>query len=424
MENISAKSQAYSCSVDRMECSLFTNNKKVLDFYKEHTSLNFEEMNILLVDILNKLVAEVSPNMDSKFALSIINEMKNINSSISKTNNDNIINFDNKFMEFKKEYIHNLTLIINNNNSENIKPLLVEYNQILQDKIKIGINEIVPQNNEKIAHEINNSFRDINKSVNELIILNNKNEELNTKVDTILNKFNNSSSKGNMSEQVIFNLMKTIYSTTHLKYVGNIKENGDILLDRPNKTKIIIENKDYAEPVDQKEVDKFIKNINTQNCSGVFLSQNSKIVNKTHFQINFYGNNIGIYIAENRYDTDMIQIGVNIIDDIKLKIGLHEINEETFQIESNELDNINKEYNIFIVQKLNHIKTIKEFSKKLIDEVEQMNIPTLHYILDKNYGSDLNKDLCCKLCNFVGKNKLSLASHTKAHTNKNTMFIS
>ena len=59
---------------------------------------------------------------------------------MNKLHNDNVTNFTLKFAEFKKEYASDIKLILNNNNQENqlyIKPLLSEYNQILQDKTKI-----------------------------------------------------------------------------------------------------------------------------------------------------------------------------------------------------------------------------------------------------------------------------------------------
>ena len=134
-----------------MNYSMNIDNKKVFDFYKENPTINFEDMNIMLVDILNKIVGEISPSMDSTFAFSIINEMKNINNKLN--NNDNL--FNNKFGEFKKEYISDINSILKNNNNDNIKPLLLEYNQILQDKTKIMLNEIITKNNEKINNEIN-----------------------------------------------------------------------------------------------------------------------------------------------------------------------------------------------------------------------------------------------------------------------------
>jgi len=396
-----------------MNYSMNTNNKKVFDFYKENPTINFEDMNIVLVDILTKIVKEISPSMDSTFAFSIINEMKNINNKLN--NNDNI--FNNKFGEFKKEYISDINSILKNNNNDNIKPLLLEYNQILQDKTKIMLNEIIPKNNEKITNEINNSFGEINRSVMEIKSIN---SESNGKVNEVLKKFENSSSKGNMSEMIIFNLLKSMYSEKQLKIVATTKETGDILLTRNNKTTIIIENKNYTSAVIQSEVDKFIRDLNTQNCSGIFISQNSEIANKKIFEIAFYGNNIGIFIANVKYNTDKIQMAIDTIDAIKSKIKDIEYDNviESIEIPVDDMECINNEYNIILNKKLIHIKTIKDFSKKLLTEAEDFNIPTLSNFLDKVYGSNKNKEWECHLCDFCGKNKAGLASHQKKHDNQ------
>jgi hypothetical protein len=89
--------------------------------------------------------------MDAGFACSIMNEMKDINLNMNKLHNDNINNFTLKFAEFKKDYASDIKNILNNNNQDYIKPLLSEYNQILHDKTKILLNDIVPKNNERIT---------------------------------------------------------------------------------------------------------------------------------------------------------------------------------------------------------------------------------------------------------------------------------
>ena len=45
--------------MESVQYSLCLNNKKVFDFYKEHTTIGFEEMNVLFVDILNKMFVEI-----------------------------------------------------------------------------------------------------------------------------------------------------------------------------------------------------------------------------------------------------------------------------------------------------------------------------------------------------------------------------
>ena len=74
------------------------------------------------------------------------------------------------------------------------------------------------------------------------------------------------------------------------------------------------------------EVDKFIRDINTQGYSGIFISQNSNIANKKTFEIGFYGNNVGIYLSNVKYDTDIIQIAIDTIDALKSKME-HSVSE-------------------------------------------------------------------------------------------------
>ena len=389
-----------------MDCSLCLNNKKVFDFYNEHTTIGFEEMNVLFVDILNKMFVEISPNMDSGFACRVMNEMKDINMNINKLHNDNVNNVTQKFAEFKKDYASDIKIILNNNNQDYIKPLLTEYNQTLQDRTRILINEIVPKNNEKITNEINTSFGEINKNV----------MESNKAVREVLKKFENSSLKGAISEQITYNLIRTMYSENQIQYVGDTKESGDIIITRNEQPKILIENKDYKAKVDQMEVDKFIKDMKTQNCSGILLSQNSGILTKKQYDIKFYGNNIAIFISYVEYDTDKIQMGINMIDEIKARIPEIDLKNDTIQIDNVDLEIINKEFNNFVAQKLKHIKSIKDWAKKLINETEEMNIPTLYQILNMYYGSNIPQFIC-KNCGYAGKNKGSLASHHKACLN-------
>ena len=394
-----------------MNYNMSINNKQVYEFYAKNNDLNFEEMNIIFINILNKMIMKISPNMDENFALSINDQLKNLNGAINNMNEKNVNEFALKFLEFKKEYINDLKFLINNNTNENIKPLIIEYNQVLQDKTKILLNDIIPN----VSTEIKASLKDMDKSFNELKILNDSNKIINEKVTEVLKKFENSSSKGIISENITYNLLRSIYAESQIQYVGNVKESGDIFINRTDKTKILIENKNYKDKVDQVEINKFINDIKKQNCSGIMLSQRSSITNKNQFEINFYGSNIGIYIANVEYDTDKIQIGINIIDDIKKIMTVVEEEEGENHINDNEMEIINKEFNILSNQKLKHIKSIKEYAANLINEVNEMNLPTLHGILITMYGSNVSDQFICDKCGFVAKNNGSLAAHKKKH---------
>jgi len=392
-----------------IKMSLTITNTRVIEFYKIHPMISIDTINVLFVEILEKLFCEISPNMDNDFALRLINEMKNITTIIDKIQNDTIQNFTLKSMELKREYIHDLQLILNTNNTNAIKPMLMEYTEILQDKTKLAIDDKM--------NTLNSSIENM-KSIH--VTSTEKQMEMDKRVSEILKKFDSSNKKGNMSEMLLYNLLKTIYPENQLKVVNTTKETGDILLTRINKPVIIIENKYYTDDVKQAEVDKFIRDLNIQNCSGIFVSQLKPIVYKKDFEISIYGNNVGVYIANANNDLEIIKIAIDIIDTIKVIIKDRDnesevSDEDSFFLSYEELQCLNNEYTIFVNKKIQHLKSIKDFTKKLTQEAEAFQIPSIEAILSQNFGVNKRTEWACTLCEFVGKNKGSLSSHVKIH---------
>ena len=365
---------------------LQTSNSKILNFYNEHPSLNFENINILFIDILNNLFSEISPNVDNNFILTSL--LNNFNKKITENNE-----------------------IIKNELNNNVKNV---------------INEITENNNKIIQQCVSESNKDINSSLVNTV---KSQKEIDEKITQVLKKFDSSNKKGNMSEMFTYHLLRSMYPETQVKLVNTTKETGDILLVRDNLT-IMFENKDYTNAVSQAEVNKFIRDLNVQQLSGIFISQNSSIVNKKEFEICFYGNNIGLYISNVNYNKNLIQIAIDTIDAIKSKMkepdsdSESESESENLMITEEQLNIINDEYNLMINKKLKHIKTIKEYSKKLIEETESINIPTLFSILSENYGTNKSTEWKCTICNnFWGKNKGSLSSHVKAHERREKKIL-
>ena len=108
---------------------------------------------------------------------------------------------------------------------------------------------------------------------------------LNSSVSELLKKMENSSSKGKLSENIVFKILHSLYPCSQIDSVGTTKETGDIILTRNNKPKILIENKNWDKNVVQDEVKKFIHDVENIDCCGLFLAQNHGIANKENFQI-------------------------------------------------------------------------------------------------------------------------------------------
>ena len=460
-----------------MSHSLTINNKRIFDFYDEHKNLNFENMNLILVEILENLLKNTNPTLDMNVAASLLESVKvlqgkinNIEDVMNKNLNDISNVFTLKFIDFKKEYMTDLQLILSNNANEKVAPLIKEYNESLLDKTKIMFGEIIPKNQESLYKSIEGCLRTLQESVNKdtnLLIKSSLSKEvlqeyiskldekfgntlLNTQsvlntivssseqridqrlgeikeisstnsssqtnlyanINELLKKMENSSSKGKISENLLFNVLHSLYPTAQIESVGNIKETGDILIKRRDKPVILFENKNYDRNVGQEEVRKFLRDVETQKCCGIMLAQHYGIANKNNFEIEIHNNNVLIYMHNVEYDSYKIKAAVDIVDHFKVCLEDLELGTgEHISLDKEFLDDINKEYQNFANNKLTHIKTIKDTQQKLIAQVEDLKIPTLEHYLSRMYASSGAKENTCEYCNYVAKNLRALTAH-------------
>jgi len=388
-----------------MSYQIVIRNRKIFEFYDTHKNIKIEDMNILLVDILNKLLVETSSTPDSNFVCNISNNLSFLKNLVENLETKNSDNLSLKLSEFRKESFQDLKLLLSENSSEKIKPLLKEYNDILQDKTKIIINDIFPQNIEKISKEINEI-----KSANTKEFL--EQESINKNLQELLKKFENSSSKGIYSEKLLINILNNEFNSAEIKHVGTTKENCDILLSRKNKPTILIENKEYeSKNIPSTEVDKFIRDIKIQNCSGIMLSQHSSIVFRNNFEIAFFENKIAVFVENVNYDVNKIKIAINLIDQLSEIIDQTTLNPDFINIDKETLTNINKEVNNFIVHRENLISSLKDFTSKHVKQLEEMNLDTLTNILETHFGSNKPTNIC-DICNlYSAKNARAMAKH-------------
>ena len=467
-----------------MDYSLTLNNKKVFEFYNEHKNLNFENMNVLFVDILDNLLRNTNPSLDTNVAAALLDNMKalqrqvlNIKDTVEKNQTDIGTMFTLKFVDFKRDYMEDMRMILSSNANEKVAPIIKQYNETLLDKTRIMINEIIPKNQEILYKSIENTLDNLQKSINndtnslmkssltkdvldkftqsldekfsttlinsqsmfnsiitstehrisnklteikDASVINNSSQtSLCTNVNDLLKKMENSSSKGKLSENILFNVLHSLHPTAQIESVGNIKETGDIIMRRRDKPVILFENKNYDKNVVQDEVRKFLRDVEHQNCSGIMLAQHYGIANKNNFEIEIHNNNILVYLHKVEYDADKIKAAIDIIDYFKEALGdVESGNGELVNINKETLDDINKEYQNFINNKLLHIKTIKDFQQKLIAQVEDIKVPALEHFLSKLYASSSSKENTCDYCSYVAKNVRALTAHHRGCAQK------
>ena len=392
-----------------MNYTLTITNERIWNFYEKNKHISFTEMNLQFIDFFEKIYNNYTGSLSEKESSIILENVKQLQTDLvsvketfSQQQNENLINLIMQFKDYKKEYTEELKMVLINNTTEKIAPLIEKSTDILQDKTKILINEL----------------REISFS-NSLTQTN-----LHNNLTDLLRKLENSSSKGRISENILLNVLQNLYPIAQLDYVGTTKESGDIILIRKNKPVVLFENKNYDTNVGKSEIDKFYRDVVTQNCCGILLSQKTAIVNKENFEIEIYNGKILMFLHNVEYNPDKIRVAIDIIDHFNETLPLININNDNENIDINKdiLNGINKEYQEFVLFKINHIKTIKESSQKIIDQVEEFRMPSLETILQKYYPQCLNSktENSCHICQkYVAKTTKALAVHIRSCEKKN-----
>ena len=446
-----------------MDTTLTCKSAKVWAFYHEHLHLNFEKMNVMFTDILVSIMQSTNSINNNNITSQILNGIANIQSQLTSQQVEYDKQLFLKLTEFKKEYIDDLKIILSSNIADKIAPLIKDSNGTILDKTHLLLSELVPKNNENLSKEINHSIKsfcsfiteeiskisktdgeplsqssldsfiktidakfnyvidstkkmvDSNKDVtlSQFSSISSSQIALQSEVKDVLKRMENSSSKGKMSENIVLNILRGLFPSAEVEYVGSQKESGDIMIHRKDRQRILVENKCYeSKTVGSDQVKKFIHDVDTQNCSGLFLSQEGGIINKNNFEINIHNRNVLLYLHNVNYDPDIIKIAIDIIDSFKSKLDEITLTDD-YSISKDTLEEINNEYQLFIEQKLAQLKMVKEFSQRMIKNIEGIELPCLEKLLSSRFGYINSGKFICEKCNFVGKNLLALSVHKR-----------
>ena len=245
-------------------------------------------------------------------------------------------------------------------------------------------------------------------------------DKINEQLTDFLNKYNtnNSTHIGKLGEDKLCGVLNKIFPSSHIENTSTKSKHGDFILKRNNMIDILFENKQYTANVPRDEVFKFIRDCDDNNYSGILVSNTSGIATKNNFQIDIHDKNILIYLHYANYNEDIIHTAVDILD--YLSNAISNIDPSTFNpLTDEQLLDINQEFQTFLNQKETVINYIRDTNKRLIQQILDIELPSLHKYLSSKFATTKTLDLKCNICNkFTGKNNKSLASHKKTCTSK------
>uniref|UniRef100_A0A6C0HXX9 Uncharacterized protein n=1 Tax=viral metagenome TaxID=1070528 RepID=A0A6C0HXX9_9ZZZZ len=456
------------------------NNKKIFDFYNRNSNMDIETNNLLFIDLFESIFQQGS-TINKSLSSQILNEitslktsMNSIHNNVSSLSSDLIL----KFLNIKKEYIEDMKTILATNTTntyDKINTLIEKNNSNLIDKTSLLLTDIIPKNQEtyniliqdklsqfysminmdtkqilsqsnsttlnefisnfdikysSMIHNIQSSSDErISKNISALkdISITNQlsQEKTFNELSEFLNKYRNSSFKGQLTENQLAFLLNKMFPVAEITDTSSIKASGDFIMKRENKDNILFENKDYEKNVSADEIKKFIRDCDTQNCHGIFLSQHCGIVTKSNYHIDIHKGLILVYVHNVEYTNTRIQIAIDIIDSLSNKLKELNINTQDDNTISAELiEDINNEYQKFISQKEMLYITLRDFQKKMNSQIEELTLPSLEKYLSPKFATANKKSHNCDICNnFSATTIKSLSAHKRACKNKSNIQI-
>jgi len=360
--------------------SLELSNKRICQFYEDNPSINFEAVNLIFVDLFEKLLTTDKENLTTP----------KVNNTLTSTPSDNAV----------KDFINNFEM----------KSLMLQNVQ------------------QPIYSYISDSENRINSNINILkdgnIVMQNAQTRFMAELGEIFNKFRDNNTCQQHNDKQLSSVLTKMYNSAEVHNPNRATNtSGLILLKRQRKSNILIDNKDTEENVSLDEVQTFLASIDEQNCNGIFISQRSGISGKKNYQIEMHNNNIIVFVHNGDYNPAKIETAVDIIDQLssKMRQFKHQTDEDC-TIPKEMLDTINNEYQLFLSQKNAVVDVFKESQKKVLSQIDEIRFPTLDKYLATKYSAPIQKPgLKCDLCkSFSANNLKALAAHKRGCIRKQT----
>jgi len=345
---------------------------KVIQFLQNNPDLNIDLLLLALLPLIDILNTDNPDN--NTVNLSQFNHVLNNFSNI----NDNIKILQNTYIS---QY-------------ELLKSFIFNNNQIL-------IQSLHSSDSSNFSQIIQNHTQSINSHLNDKLNI------IQSNVESFNNILNNPSKKGIFSELKVESMLSTAFPNTQILPTHNLTASGDFIIEHHICGNIIVENKEYNQNVPKSEIDKFIRDIETQNCHGILMSQSSGIANKFHLQFDILNNNIAVYLLHTHYNYSHINDAVNVIQSLLSSPVFHN-NSNDHNISTETLNELHKD---FIKFKQNNEAIINNLQYN-IKALKSNSLNSFESFLASKFYDIPNSPLhICPKCKKSCKSKAGLTSH-------------
>jgi len=377
-------------------CKITETNKSFLDTLKLLLSMNSSEHSEKIVQLLQKhsetyvdKITNLLPKTQEETQRKIQDQLALLQKTIQCD-----------FQQF----------MIQNKPETNLSDFLSSFDSKLS-MLQQPIFQMIQSNQEQVSNKLTTVKDD-------LLVNKTTNERLYSEMSEFLHKYKASSQfKGQYSEHMLETILTEMFPTASVENTTAQIASGDFMIHREGYEDILIENKNYERNVDLDEIKKFLRDINNKNCSGIMMSQLSGIVSRPNFYIEIHNGKVLIYLHKVYFSKDQIKMAIDVIDHLsnRLETIVSGEQENGFNMRKDVLDKINEEVQLFVKNKELMTATIKDASRKLLAQLEELQLPSLTLYLNDKYASIQNQKFVCETCKHSFPTKKGLAMHKKVH---------
>lgn len=435
-------------------------NKRIRKFYNDNPNINFESVNLIFVELFEKLSFDPMSAAIQSQLLSAVNDSKHDIHELKQT----ITSLKDTMYNINQKYIEDLRTIIQTNSYETIGPLLEKNNNTLIDKTTILFNETAPKQCSQITdllttfaktitdetHNLAKSndqqtikdfitnfemksaillqnvqqpiYSFISASEERIIKDGNNQHKVMDELNQFLQKFQNVQTVQQLCDKQLSSILTKMYNSAEIV----TRPSGVLLLKRIRKQNVVFQNKNMEQNVGVDDINTFMQNVDEEHCNGIFISNQSGISTKKNYQIELHNNNIVVFVHNAEYNPNKIEIAMDIIDSLSTKIRQFKPTAENdCAIPKEVLDTINNEYQMFLTQKAAVADVFKESQKKVLTQIDELRFPSLDRFLSTKYSAPIQKPgLKCDMCkSFSANNLKALAAHKRGCARKHTNTI-
>ena len=395
----------YNPEMERVEAFALAHritDARVLDFYEEHPQVDFQEVNLRAVQLLQGVAGK---EVESDVARALRELRQRVDDGVTDA-----------VRRVSAEGSERTALAC----VERLALLLPKANEEAQAKIQAHLalvqaalqRDMLLLKDDAKLHALEAKVGDVKE---EQVRARAGADRVSGLVEDFLQKQGVSQFKGAASEALLEETLSALFPTASVTKTTGHTGCGDFKLERGGLPLIMVENKNYVENVKNTEVQKFLRDATALQCSSILLSQKSGIVGKRDFEIEVNNGRVLVYV--HHATAAKITAAVAVVDALEARLANLSASEHTEGefLPKEVLDTINAEVQAFVQKKNALVTSIKETCKRTVAQVEELHLPELARLLGGKYVSPEAKAYPCEQCARTFDSQRSLNAHMRSH---------